>query len=155
MNAWIKMCLREAYERHTELLWKENKEKGGVKSSHPGSNTFTLLKRLTAAANLSSLLRRNRDMASRVSALLLLGVICVGFAAAEIAKDCCLLTSPKHLPLNILVGYKIQEAGQGCLINATVFFTKGGRTLCVSHPSEQAWVRKRIEHLKKKTPEQQ
>lgn len=29
------------------------------------------------------------------------------------------------------------------------FFTKGGRTLCVSHPSEQAWVRRRIEHLEK------
>lgn len=48
------------------------------------SNTFTLLKRLTEAANLSSQPRKKKgDMASRVAALLLLGVICVGLASGK------------------------------------------------------------------------
>ncbi|XP_044053281.1 C-C motif chemokine 20-like isoform X2 [Siniperca chuatsi] len=123
--------------------------------SPPYSNTFTLLKRLTEAANLSSDLQRNGDMASRVTALLLLGVICVGFATAEIAVDCCLTIGEKRLPLHILVSYTIQEAGQGCEISATAFITKVGRTLCVSHPSKQAWVKAHIDFLEKKKQRQQ
>ncbi|XP_026177474.1 C-C motif chemokine 20-like [Mastacembelus armatus] len=114
--------------------------------SSPHSNTFTLLKR----TNLSSDLRRNRDMASRVAALLLLGLICTGFAAAEIVVDCCLKTTNKKLPLQIIVGYSIQEAGKGCDISATAFLTKNRRTLCVVHPSEEEWVKSHVAYLENK-----
>ncbi|XP_030273611.1 C-C motif chemokine 20-like [Sparus aurata] len=86
-------------------------------------------------------------MASRVAALLLLGVICVGLASGQIAVDCCLKTSDKFLPLSRINGYVIQEAGQGCDKSATVFITKTGRTLCFSHHSKLQWVRGHIEAL--------
>nr|XP_046242341.1 C-C motif chemokine 19-like [Scatophagus argus] len=89
-------------------------------------------------------------MASRAAALLLLGFICVGFATAEIAVDCCLRTTNKFLPLQILDHYIIQDAGKGCEISATAFITKVGRTLCVSHPSEEDWVKKHIAFLERK-----
>ncbi|XP_042370143.1 C-C motif chemokine 20-like [Plectropomus leopardus] len=89
-------------------------------------------------------------MASRIAVLVLLGVICVGFAAAEIPVDCCLTISEKPMPLQIIVSYNIQDAGNGCEIDATAFFTKNKRTLCVSHPKHKAWVRGHIEYLKDK-----
>ncbi|XP_040899093.1 C-C motif chemokine 19-like [Toxotes jaculatrix] len=89
-------------------------------------------------------------MASRVAALLLLGVLCVGFAAGEIAMDCCLNAVDKFLPLIMIADYSIQEAGKGCEISATAFITKSGRTLCVVHPSERPWVQKHIAHLDSK-----
>ncbi|KAK2838046.1 hypothetical protein Q5P01_015258 [Channa striata] len=110
------------------------------------ANTFTA----TDAANLSSDTRRIRDMASRVAALLLLGIVCTGFVAAEVAVDCCLMVVDKHLPLHILASYSIQEAGKGCEISATVFITKAGRTLCVVHPSERQWVKSHVKYLENK-----
>ncbi|XP_040011915.1 C-C motif chemokine 20-like [Xiphias gladius] len=101
-------------------------------------------------AELTSL-RGNGDMASRVAALLLLGVICAGFAAAEIAVDCCLSTTDRFLPLIKIASYTIQEAGRGCDISATVFITKAGKTLCVVHPSERAWVKSHIKLLDKRS----
>ncbi|XP_045890053.1 uncharacterized protein LOC123959811 [Micropterus dolomieu] len=89
-------------------------------------------------------------MASRVTALLLLGFICVGFASAQIVVDCCLKVSEKRLPLHILVSYTIQGAGKGCEISATAFITKAGKTLCVSHPADQSWVQSHIDYLEKK-----
>ncbi|XP_029296046.1 C-C motif chemokine 19-like [Cottoperca gobio] len=86
-------------------------------------------------------------MASRIAVLLLLGVVCVGFATAQMLLDCCLNVSNKPVPLQILQSYNIQEAGDGCKIGATTFLTKVGRTLCVSHPLDKAWVRKYIKHL--------
>nr|XP_020450727.1 C-C motif chemokine 20-like [Monopterus albus] len=123
--------------------------------SPPHTNTFTLLKRLAAAADLSSDLQRNRDMASRVAALLLLGIICTGFAAAEIVLDCCLDTTKKFLPRHILVGYSIQEAGKGCDISATAFITRAGKKLCVVHPSKGEWVQRHITFLDNKKRAQQ
>ncbi|XP_076587583.1 C-C motif chemokine 20-like [Chaetodon auriga] len=89
-------------------------------------------------------------MASRVTALLLLGVVCFGFAAAEIVVDCCLRTTDKRLPLQILDSYIIQDAGKGCDISATAFITKVGKKLCVSHHSKLAWVKNYINILDKK-----
>ncbi|XP_068455041.1 C-C motif chemokine 13-like [Clinocottus analis] len=86
-------------------------------------------------------------MASTTAALLLLGVLCVGFASAEIAVDCCLTVSEKPVPLQRLQSYTLQEAGKGCQISATGFITKLGRTLCVSHPNDKAWVKSYIKHL--------
>ncbi|KAF1389587.1 hypothetical protein PFLUV_G00074980 [Perca fluviatilis] len=63
-------------------------------------------------------------MASRVAVLLLLGVICVGLASAEIVVDCCLKVAEKPLPLTIIQSYAIQEGGNGCEISATAFITK-------------------------------
>ncbi|XP_071337801.1 C-C motif chemokine 21-like [Trachinotus anak] len=89
-------------------------------------------------------------MASRVAALLLLGIICAGFAAAEIAVDCCKKTTDAFLPRKLLESYTVQEAGHGCAISATVFYTKGGKKLCVVHPSQQNWVKSHIEFLNNK-----
>ncbi|XP_074527112.1 monocyte chemotactic protein 1B-like [Halichoeres trimaculatus] len=85
-----------------------------------------------------------------IAALLLLGVVCVEFSAAEVPIDCCLTTSSKRVPIQIIADHRIQEAGKGCDIGATVFETKKGVILCISHPSEEAWVRKTIRHLEKK-----
>lgn len=70
-------------------------------SSPPDSNTFTLLKGLTEAVNLSSDLQRNRDMASRVTALLLLGFICVGFASGKRCTCIALAVQEIHTSENI------------------------------------------------------
>ncbi|XP_049907199.1 C-C motif chemokine 19-like [Epinephelus moara] len=86
-------------------------------------------------------------MASRIAALLLLGVICIGFARAQVVVDCCLSVAEKPLPLQIIVSYNIQEAGRGCDISATAFITKVGRQLCVSHPKDKPWVRNHIKYL--------
>ncbi|XP_069574872.1 C-C motif chemokine 21-like [Brachyistius frenatus] len=83
-------------------------------------------------------------MASRAAALLLLGVVCFQFTAAEIVMDCCLKTSDKRLPSKILLSYSLQEAGKGCDISATVFVSRGGKTMCVVHPSEKPWVQRLI-----------
>ncbi|XP_028270909.1 C-C motif chemokine 3-like [Parambassis ranga] len=74
-------------------------------------------------------------MASRVAALLLLGLICFRLAAADVPTDCCLQTVDKKVPHQVVVSYYIQEADKGCSISATVFLTKNGRKLCVVHPS--------------------
>ncbi|XP_068167666.1 C-C motif chemokine 19-like [Antennarius striatus] len=94
-------------------------------------------------------------MTSRVAALLLLGIFCVGFASAQIVSDCCLKVSRKTLPLQILDGYIIQDAGHGCEISATAFITKVGRMLCVSHPKDQEWVKKYITFLDEKKAKRQ
>ncbi|XP_029367203.1 C-C motif chemokine 19-like [Echeneis naucrates] len=92
-------------------------------------------------------------MASRVAALLLLGIICTGFAAAELAQDCCKETTTKFVPKKMLESYTIQTAGQGCSISATVFKTKKGRKLCLVPASEQDWIQNHIEFLKMKNRE--
>ncbi|XP_041644239.1 C-C motif chemokine 19-like [Cheilinus undulatus] len=94
-------------------------------------------------------------MASRVAALLLLGVICLGFVTAEVPVDCCLQTSSKRFPLHIVAHHMIQEAGQGCEIGATVIITKVGKQLCFSHPSVEPWVQNYIRHLEKTKPNNQ
>ncbi|CAG07793.1 unnamed protein product [Tetraodon nigroviridis] len=86
-------------------------------------------------------------MASRAAALLLLGLVCVQFAAAQVVLDCCRTKTSKLLPLQLIRSYSVQDAGAGCDISATVFVTKTGRQLCVSHPSEEKWVQKHIDAL--------
>ncbi|XP_060928034.1 C-C motif chemokine 20-like [Limanda limanda] len=91
-------------------------------------------------------------MASRLAAaLLLLGLMCTGFARAEVAVDCCLKTTDKFFPLIRISTYKLQIAGEGCDISATVFITKTANTICIVHPSEplkkNKWVKAHIKHL--------
>ncbi|XP_075961169.1 C-C motif chemokine 19-like [Anarhichas minor] len=80
-------------------------------------------------------------MASTTALLLLLGVLCVGFASADIMSQCCMRVTGKPMPLRVIQSYTIQEAGKGCPIRAALFITKSGRTLCVSHPNDKQWVR--------------
>ncbi|XP_059192473.1 C-C motif chemokine 21-like [Centropristis striata] len=144
MIALIKICLRESSGKtRREVFWQGTKGRGGVVKQH----TFTLLKRLTEAASLSSELPTNREMASRTALLLLLGVICLGFATAEVPVDCCLKVTEKRFPLQLILSYTVQEAGKGCDLSATAFLTKQGRRLCVSHPNDQAWVQSHITHI--------
>ncbi|XP_047448173.1 C-C motif chemokine 21-like [Mugil cephalus] len=94
-------------------------------------------------------------MASRVAALLLLGVICFSLASGEMAVDCCLQASTKRLPSRNIVSYFIQDAGNGCEKSATVFITNSGRQLCVIHPSMATWVQKLITLVDRKKESKQ
>ncbi|AWP07656.1 putative eotaxin-like isoform 4 [Scophthalmus maximus] len=93
-------------------------------------------------------------MASRVAALLLLGVICARFAQGEMVVDCCLSTTDKFFPLIKIETYTLQHAGQGCDLSATVFITKAARTVCIVHPSAEnkrtKWVKSHIQYLDNK-----
>ncbi|XP_056150275.1 C-C motif chemokine 19b [Lampris incognitus] len=86
-------------------------------------------------------------MASRVAALLLLAVICIGFAESEILVDCCMSVTDKPVRRSHITSFHIQE-GMGCSINATVLVTKIGRSLCVPHPNKSEWVKKLIRNRK-------
>ncbi|XP_071757131.1 C-C motif chemokine 19a.2 [Centroberyx gerrardi] len=94
-------------------------------------------------------------MASRVALLLLLAVICIGFAAAEVPADCCLSVTDKPFPRSKVESYIVQEAGLGCDISATVIITKSGRRLCTPHPSLSRWVKTLIAHMQKTKGAQQ
>ncbi|TWW60137.1 hypothetical protein D4764_05G0002270 [Takifugu flavidus] len=93
-------------------------------------------------------------MASRAAALLLLALVCIEFAAAEVVLDCCKTKTSKFFPLQRIQSYRIQDSGTGCDIDATVFVTKNERHLCVSHPSEEKWVKKHIDALEKRKQKQ-
>ncbi|XP_023121539.1 C-C motif chemokine 21-like [Amphiprion ocellaris] len=90
-------------------------------------------------------------MASKVAALLLLGIICFGFAAADVPADCCLKTSDKHFPAKLISSYKLQDAGKGCDIKATVVITKAGRQLCLVHSDGNPWVQRVLHAVDKRT----
>ncbi|XP_005808851.1 C-C motif chemokine 20-like [Xiphophorus maculatus] len=83
-------------------------------------------------------------MASKVSALLFLGIICFQVATAQIVMDCCLSVSEKRLIPKNIVSYKLQVAGSGCDISATVFMNKKGMKLCVVPPEGNQWVKNLI-----------
>ncbi|KAM4707489.1 C-C motif chemokine 21c-like isoform 2-T2 [Discoglossus pictus] len=61
--------------------------------------------------------------------------------------DCCLRVSTKEIPLNVLKCYKIQNAWNGCPIDAVVFITRRNIHLCA--PPYEKWVKV----LKKKLDE--
>uniref|UniRef100_A0A3B5K317 C-C motif chemokine 13-like n=1 Tax=Takifugu rubripes TaxID=31033 RepID=A0A3B5K317_TAKRU len=83
-----------------------------------------------------------------------LALVCIEFAAAEVVLDCCKTKTSKFFPLQRIQSYRIQDSGTGCDIDATVFVTKNGRHLCVSHPSEEKWVKKHIDALEKRKQKQ-
>ncbi|KAM4746599.1 C-C motif chemokine 20-like [Anableps anableps] len=86
-------------------------------------------------------------MASKVAALLLLGLICFQVATAQIVVDCCLSVSEKRLITKNIVSYRIQRANSGCDIDATVFINKKGMKLCVVPPEGNPWVQRLIHIL--------
>ncbi|XP_007547433.1 C-C motif chemokine 20-like [Poecilia latipinna] len=89
-------------------------------------------------------------MASKVAALLFLGLICFHVATAQIVMDCCLSVSEKRLIPKNIVSYKLQVAGSGCDISATVFLNKKGMKLCVVPPEGNQWVQNLIRTLEKR-----
>ncbi|XP_062273020.1 C-C motif chemokine 21-like [Scomber scombrus] len=93
-------------------------------------------------------------MASRIAALLLLGVICLGFASGQVAIDCCLSTSNKHFPHQIVKSYIIQEAGKGCEISATILKSQRGKNICAPEASKAQWVQDIINHVDKRRARQ-
>uniref|UniRef100_A0A3B3ZPY6 Chemokine interleukin-8-like domain-containing protein n=1 Tax=Periophthalmus magnuspinnatus TaxID=409849 RepID=A0A3B3ZPY6_9GOBI len=62
-------------------------------------------------------------------------------ALSGVPQDCCLSVAQKRLPAKQVQSYKVQEAGKGCDISATVVQVKG-RMLCLPHPEGQQWVQK-------------
>ncbi|XP_012720747.2 C-C motif chemokine 20 [Fundulus heteroclitus] len=89
-------------------------------------------------------------MASKVAALLLLGLVCFQLATAQMVMDCCLSVSEKRLNPKNLVSYRNQVAGMGCDISATVFVNKKGLKLCMVPAEENAWVQHLIKVLDKR-----
>ncbi|CAN9512908.1 unnamed protein product [Ophioblennius macclurei] len=89
-------------------------------------------------------------MASRLSALLLLGIICLGFATGNAISDCCLSAVDKRVPPSLVQSYSLQRAGHGCGISATVIITKARKELCLLHPDDSSKVRKLLEALDKR-----
>uniref|UniRef100_A0A3B5LTL4 Chemokine interleukin-8-like domain-containing protein n=1 Tax=Xiphophorus couchianus TaxID=32473 RepID=A0A3B5LTL4_9TELE len=69
-------------------------------------------------------------------------LICCYFCipAAQIVMDCCLSVSEKRLIPKNIVSYKLQVAGSGCDISATVFMNKKGMKLCVVPPEGNQWI---------------
>ncbi|XP_004072851.1 C-C motif chemokine 19 [Oryzias latipes] len=94
-------------------------------------------------------------MASRVAALILLGLLCAGLAAAQVPKDCCLSIRQEKLNPKNIVSYSIQEEGDGCQISASVFVNKHGKKLCVAHPKDFPWAQKIMNLVDKRKPASQ
>ncbi|KAM8865164.1 uncharacterized protein ACB058_006505 [Synchiropus picturatus] len=89
-------------------------------------------------------------MASPVTALFLLALIFMGSEAAYPLSDCCLKTTNKVVPKKYASDYIIQEAGQGCKIDATIIITKGNVKLCIPHPDRSQPVAGLIAYLDSK-----
>ncbi|XP_077378975.1 C-C motif chemokine 17-like [Festucalex cinctus] len=88
----------------------------------------------------------------RLAALLLLVMLVYSrTAAGEKLEDCCLDTSDKCFPRQILVSYYRQEAGKGCKRSATVFVSKVGKRLCAPAPDESECVKALVAHLDKRS----
>ncbi|XP_067386998.1 C-C motif chemokine 19-like [Emydura macquarii macquarii] len=58
------------------------------------------------------------------------------------ALDCCLRTSPMHIPRKIVQDYEVQLIQDGCPIHAVVFITVRGKRLCA--PPYAHWVQRLI-----------
>ncbi|KAK6312707.1 hypothetical protein J4Q44_G00160540 [Coregonus suidteri] len=91
-------------------------------------------------------------MASRVTALLFIATVCLGYAAAfsEVPVDCCLATTKTRFPRHFkMFSYLLQTTDKGCDIDATVFITQTRVRLCTPHPTESKWVADYIKRLER------
>ncbi|CAM4545643.1 hypothetical protein PO909_026468 [Leuciscus waleckii] len=68
-------------------------------------------------------------------------------AQADLALDCCLTVSPKTIPKHLLLTYRKQFKGDGCPLDAVVFITRRGRSLCAPPAAEKQWVKEHIKFL--------
>ncbi|XP_051925084.1 C-C motif chemokine 19-like [Hippocampus zosterae] len=86
-----------------------------------------------------------------VALLLLLALVCRQPAAGEKLISCCLDTSTKCFPRQIVVGYYHQEAGKGCRHSATVFISKAGKRLCAPALHKSKCVQELVAFLDKRS----
>ncbi|XP_066565069.1 C-C motif chemokine 20 [Amia ocellicauda] len=90
-------------------------------------------------------------MAVKFFCLALLGLVALSLFALQTEAgpgSCCLSYSKNRLPCKVIKGYTIQSVKDNCNIDAILFHTNGGKTLC--HDPSKAWVMERIHCLKKK-----
>ncbi|XP_033846107.1 C-C motif chemokine 21-like [Periophthalmus magnuspinnatus] len=92
-------------------------------------------------------------MDPKVCVLLLL--LCAALCSAEVAQDCCLRVAQQRLPARRIQSYKVQEAGRGCDISATVVQMKGGKHLCLPHPEGHLWVQRVMKMVDQREENQQ
>nr|XP_015216548.1 PREDICTED: C-C motif chemokine 20-like [Lepisosteus oculatus] len=88
---------------------------------------------------------------SNLITVILFGLLTVNLLAlhSEAAQgNCCLSYSKKPLPRHLIAGYTIQTVKYRCNIDAIVFHTVKGKSVC-ANPAEH-WVMNRIEWLKEK-----
>uniref|UniRef100_UPI00398F15F3 C-C motif chemokine 20-like n=1 Tax=Pristiophorus japonicus TaxID=55135 RepID=UPI00398F15F3 len=64
------------------------------------------------------------------------------FADAQSPIDCCLSYSTKAFPLKLVAGYVRQFSNEMCSINAVIFHTRRGRSIC-ANPNDE-WVKRNI-----------
>ncbi|NP_001279562.1 C-C motif chemokine 20-like [Callorhinchus milii] len=64
------------------------------------------------------------------------------FADAQIPVDCCLSYARIMIPVKSIIGYIRQHSNELCRIDAIIFHTKKGRSLCAD--PKQGWVQKHI-----------
>ncbi|XP_046873877.1 C-C motif chemokine 19b [Hypomesus transpacificus] len=92
-------------------------------------------------------------MSFRVAALLLLTVQLWSHVSANTDKavDCCLSTTNRKIPPDVVQSYFIQSVSGGCRIPATVFVTRKNIRLCAPPASRNNWVARLIRKLKPQT----
>ncbi|XP_067897493.1 C-C motif chemokine 20-like [Heterodontus francisci] len=74
------------------------------------------------------------------------------FADAQSPIDCCLSYSKKGLPQKLIAGYVRQFSNELCGINAVIFHTRKGRSICAN--PEDEWVKRIIIRFLKKEMKQ-
>ncbi|XP_062411014.1 C-C motif chemokine 19-like [Sardina pilchardus] len=94
-------------------------------------------------------------MLLRVTALVLLACglwdCATASAGSEGAVDCCLATSSARIPPRLVKSYKVQTAGEGCRVDATLFITKRNKKLCAPPADKTKWVQHVIKKLNRKS----
>ncbi|XP_028851246.1 C-C motif chemokine 20-like [Denticeps clupeoides] len=81
---------------------------------------------------------------SSLSALALVLLLCSS-CSGELALDCCLRTRDTKIPHRLLAEYTMQYRSLGCNIDAVIFRTIKGRSLCA--PTDSDAVKERIRYL--------
>ncbi|CAI5649231.1 C-C motif chemokine 19 [Oreochromis niloticus] len=69
---------------------------------------------------------------------------------AQVPADCCLEVAKKPIEKGLVANYRLQVQGQGCAIDATIFLSRRGRTMCA--PVNEKWVenlKRHVDQLKK------
>ncbi|XP_073467658.1 C-C motif chemokine 19-like [Aquarana catesbeiana] len=69
---------------------------------------------------------------------------------ANMVVDCCLQTSTKRIPYNIVIRYEIQTPEKGCRQKAVVFFTSHKPSMKLCAPLGNPWVVKLMKRLDNK-----
>uniref|UniRef100_A0A8C6TCY2 Chemokine interleukin-8-like domain-containing protein n=1 Tax=Neogobius melanostomus TaxID=47308 RepID=A0A8C6TCY2_9GOBI len=91
-------------------------------------------------------------MEPRACVLLLL--LCAALCTAQIEMmDCCLSVADKRLRPDNVEQYRLQRAGHGCDISATVIQVKG-KQLCLPPPEHHRWIRRLLKIVDQKKSRQ-